>query len=68
MMARIYYRDEQGVLMRILTELSRRAIQLPYVLAINGCVHLRVEVTDKQKAQLLRAWKGIVGVTHVDTL
>src|SRR2546425_2989937 len=65
----IHYRNTQGTLMRILTAVSRRGIEIPYVLAnTSGQGHradLLLEVNAKQIGQLCRDWHAIVDVTDV---
>jgi acetolactate synthase regulatory subunit len=65
----IHYRNTQGTLMRILTAVSRRGIEIPYVHASsNGVEHradLLLEVHAKQIGQLCRDWYAIVDVTDV---
>ncbi len=65
----IHYRNTQGTLMRILTAVSRRGIEVPYVHAASaGHVHradLLLEVNLKQIGQLCRDWHAIVDVTDV---
>lgn len=65
----IQYRNTQGTLMRILTAVSRRGIEVPYVhSAAAGPVHradLLLEVNAKQIGQLCRDWHAIVDVTDV---
>src|SRR5437763_9196022 len=65
----IHYRNTQGTLMRILTAVSRRALDIQYVrAAASGNVHradLLLEVTPKQIGQLCRDWHAIVDVTDV---
>lgn len=65
----IHYRNTQGTLMRILTAVSRRGLEIPYVhSAANGNVHraeLLLEVNPKQIGQLCRDWHAIVDVTDV---
>ena len=65
----IHYRNTQGTLMRILTAVSRRGIEVPYVHASSsGQVHradLLLEVNPKQIGQLCRDWHAIVDVTDV---
>jgi len=65
----IHYRNTQGTLMRILTAVSRRGIEMPYVLA-SGCglehrADLLLEVNAKQIGQLVRDWHAIVDVIDV---
>ena len=65
----IHYRNTQGTLMRILTAVSRRGIEIPYVQAsASGSGHradLLLEVNPKQIGQLCRDWHAIVDVTDV---
>jgi acetolactate synthase regulatory subunit len=65
----IHYRNTQGTLMRILTAVSRRGLEVPYVHAVPaGSVHradLLLEVNPKQIGQLCRDWHAIVDVTDV---
>jgi acetolactate synthase small subunit len=65
----IQYRNTQGTLMRILTAVSRRGIEVPYVHAeSDGHMHradLLLEVNPKQIGQLCRDWHAIVDVTDV---
>ena len=65
----IHYRNTQGTLMRILTAVSRRGIEIPYLHAeLAGKVHradLLLEVNPKQIGQLCRDWHAIVDVTDV---
>ena len=65
----IHYRNTQGTLMRILTAVSRRGIEMPYVLAsASGHEHradLLLEVNAKQIGQLSRDWHAIVDVVEV---
>jgi acetolactate synthase regulatory subunit len=65
----IHYRNTQGTLMRILTAVSRRGIEIPYAHAAQaGQVHrvdLLLEVNAKQIGQLCRDWHAIVDVTDV---
>jgi hypothetical protein len=59
----IKFRPTQGTLLRILSEITRRALELDYVHAFGGIAHLRVDkITDKQKQQLLRAWRSTIDV------
>jgi acetolactate synthase regulatory subunit len=66
----IQYRNTQGTLMRILTAVSRRGIEMPYVLASAAgqihCAELLLEVNAKQIGQLCRDWRAIVDVIGVD--
>jgi acetolactate synthase regulatory subunit len=65
----IYYRDSQGTLMRILTAISRRGLDLPYVQAEPaGRTHkvaLLLELNPKQVGQLFRDWHAIADVVEV---
>jgi acetolactate synthase regulatory subunit len=65
----IHYRNTQGTLMRILTAVSRRALEVPYMhAAASGHVHrvdLLLDVNAKQVGQLCRDWHAIVDVTEV---
>jgi acetolactate synthase regulatory subunit len=65
----IHYRNTQGTLMRILTAVSRRGVEMPYVLAsASGYAHraeLLLDVNAKQIGQLCRDWHAIVDVTDV---
>jgi acetolactate synthase regulatory subunit len=66
----IHYRNTQGTLMRILTAVSRRAIEMPYVQAsAAGHGHrasLLLDVNTKQIGQLCRDWYAIVDVMDVN--
>ena len=65
----IHYRNTQGTLMRILTAVSRRGLEVSYLHAVAaGNVHradLLLEVNPKQIGQLCRDWHAIVDVTDV---
>jgi|ERR1700689_408546 len=65
----IHYRNTQGTLMRILNAASRRALDLPSVLAEaaeqDHRVTLVLEVTPKQIGQLSRDWYAISDVLEV---
>jgi len=65
----IHYRNTQGTLMRILTAVSRRALEVQYLHAVPSGnmfrVDLLVEVTPKQIGQLCRDWHAIVDVADV---
>ena len=65
----IHYRNTQGTLMRILTAVSRRALDVHYLHATStGSTHradLLLEVNAKQIGQLCRDWHAIVDVTDV---
>ncbi len=65
----IHYRNTQGTLMRILTAVSRRALDVHYLQAsANGNGHhanLLLDVNSKQIGQLCRDWYAIVDVIDV---
>jgi acetolactate synthase small subunit len=65
----IRYRNSQGTLMRILTAVSRRALDLPYVQAepVENVhqVTLMLDATPKQVGQLCRDWRALVDVLEV---
>jgi acetolactate synthase small subunit len=65
----IHYRNTQGTLMRILTAVSRRGLEMTYLhSAPSGHLHradLLLEVNAKQIGQLCRDWHAIVDVTDV---
>jgi acetolactate synthase small subunit len=65
----IRYHNTQGTLMRILSAVSRRGIDLPYVQAEPAenmhKVALLVDVNAKQVGQLCREWLGTVDVVDV---
>jgi acetolactate synthase regulatory subunit len=65
----IHYRNTQGTLMRILTAVSRRGIEMPYVLASASgrgyYADLLLDVNTKQIGQLCRDWYAIVDVINV---
>lgn len=66
----IHYRNTQGTLMRILTAVSRRALDITYVHA-EACpddtykVTLLLDVNAKQTGQLRRDWYAIMDVEDV---
>jgi len=66
----IHYRNTQGTLMRILTAVSRRGLEIHYLEAsAHGASHradLLLEVNQKQIGQLCRDWHAIVDVTDVN--
>jgi hypothetical protein len=62
----ITFEPRQGVLMRILSEATRRAIDLEAIRAVKGCAVLVLDVTEKQHGQLLRAWKSTIDVSKVE--
>jgi len=67
----VHYHNTQGTLMRILTAVSRRAVELTFVHAQAESneptckVTLLLEVNAKQVGQLRRDWYAIVDVTDV---
>jgi acetolactate synthase small subunit len=65
----IRYRNTQGTLMRILTAVSRRALEMPSVQAApagqDHLVTLLLDVNTKQVGQLYREWYAIADVIHV---
>jgi len=65
----IHYRNTQGTLMRILTAVSRRGLEIHYLQALSsGSEHraeILLEVNPKQIGQLCRDWHAIVDVTDV---
>ena len=67
----IHYRNTQGTLMRILTAVSRRGLDILYLEARPSSrqhrADLLVAVNPKQLGQLCRDWHAIVDVTDVHT-
>jgi acetolactate synthase regulatory subunit len=65
----IRYRNTQGTLMRILTAVSKRGLDMPSVHAdAAGVEHqatLTLDVNCKQVGQLFREWYAIADVIHV---
>lgn len=65
----VRYRNTQGTLMRILTAVGRRGIELPFVQAEPAenahKVTLLMDVNAKQVGQLCRDWRAIVDVMDV---
>jgi acetolactate synthase small subunit len=65
----IRYRNTQGTLMRILNAASRRALDLPSVVAEpaeqDHRVTLLLDVNPKQVGQLYREWNAIADVIAV---
>ena len=67
----IHYRNTQGTLMRILTAVSRRALDIIYLHAQavpddeTYKVTLLLDVNPKQVGQLRRDWYAIMDVTDV---
>jgi acetolactate synthase regulatory subunit len=65
----IHYRNTQGTLMRILTAVSRRGLDMPYVQACadgrGQRASLLLDVNTKQIGQLCRDWYAIVDVIDV---
>jgi hypothetical protein len=65
----IKFRPTQGTLLRILSEITRRGLELNYLHAVSGMgavpgqAVIKVnEVKDKQRDQLLRAWRSTIDV------
>ena len=67
---RIHYLNSQGTLMRILSTVSRRGLDLLSVEAGPSgdryCATLMVEAPAKQVDQMLRDWRVIVDVLEVE--
>ncbi len=65
----IRYRNTQGTLMRVLTAVSRRGLDIRYLHAApvghSHCADLLLDVNAKQIGQLCRDWHAIVDVTDV---
>jgi acetolactate synthase small subunit len=65
----VRYRNSQGTLMRILSAIARRGIDLAYVQAEPAeqahKVTLLIDVNAKQVGQLCRDWRAIVDVVDV---
>ena len=65
----IRYRNTQGTLMRILSAVARRGLDLPYVQAEPvehvHKVTLLVDLNAKQVGQLCRDWRSVVDVVDV---
>lgn len=65
----VHYRNTQGTLMRIMTAVSRRGLELPYVQAASietgHRATLLLNVNSKQIGQLTRDWHAIVDVVDV---
>jgi acetolactate synthase regulatory subunit len=65
----IHYRNTQGTLMRILTAVSRRGLEMFYVQACadghGQRASLLLDVNTKQIGQLCRDWYAIVDVMDV---
>ena len=67
---RIVYRNEQGVLLRIITAATRRGIPIDELIASpgNNGLHIAIiqmDATVKQEQQLQRDWNAIIGVEYV---
>jgi len=65
----IRFRPTQGTLLRVLSEITRRGLELNYIQAhsgkgaVPGRAVIRVdELKDKQRDQLLRAWRSTIDV------
>jgi acetolactate synthase small subunit len=65
----IRYRNTQGTLMRILTAVSRRGLDMPSVQAASSgrdhLVTVMLDVNSKQVGQLYREWYAIADVIYV---
>ena len=68
----ISYRNEQGVLPRIMSALTQRCIDVESIFGtsrldrrMGHMCHVQFEATEKQEEQLKRAWNAIIGVTEV---
>jgi len=65
----IHFRNTQGTLMRILTAVSRRGIEVLYLEAKPSghdyLAELLVDINAKQLNQLRRDWRAIIDVTDV---
>jgi acetolactate synthase small subunit len=68
----ISYRNEQGVLPRIMAALTQRGIEIQTIFGTSrldpqtGHVcHVQFEATEKHEQQLKRQWTAIIGVTEV---
>ncbi len=65
----VLYRNTQGTLMRILTAVSRRGIEMPFVQAEPTDqwhkVTLLLDVNPRQIGQLSRDWHAVVDVIDV---
>jgi acetolactate synthase small subunit len=68
----IEYRNEQGVLPRIIAALTQRCIDIDTIFGtsrldrrMGHMCHIVFEATAKQEEQLKRAWNAIIGVTGV---
>lgn len=64
---RISHDNSQGVLLRVLGAVSRRALSFYLVHAEHNVIELELEVNKKTHGQLLREWHSIVGVKGVQT-
>ena len=55
--------------MRLLTEVTRRGIDLGDVQAdASGVLTIKIETTEKQEGQLLRAWRSTIDVVTANRL
>lgn len=64
---RISHDNSQGVLLRVLGAVARRALSFGLVHAEHNEIRLELEATKKIQGQLLRDWRGIIGVKNVFT-
>ena len=68
----ISYRNEQGVLSRIMAALTQRGINVESIYGtsrldsrVGHFCHVQFAANEKQEQQLKRAWNAIIGVTEV---
>jgi acetolactate synthase small subunit len=68
----IVYRNEQGVLPRIIAALTQRSIDIETIFGTSRLdrqpehfCHLVFEASEKQEEQLKRQWNAIIGVIDV---
>ena len=68
----ISYRNEQGVLSRIIAALTARGIDVESIFGtsrldprVGHMCHVQFAATEKHEQQLKRAWTAIIGVTEV---
>jgi hypothetical protein len=64
----IYHDNSQGVLMRVLGAVSRRALDFGPARFTNKSIELELDTSTKTHDQLLREWRSIVGVGDVDVV
>lgn len=68
MIFNIRHDDQQGVIMRVLNEVSRRGLTFFYIHADNGRICVHCDSNEQQRDQLLRAWQSTVGVTSAEVV